>query len=169
MVRKGQKTNLCLAEYKLAMFVGRRRHEENIKRKAHDRAIKIDDPIGSNQNSMAAEIGMCKMWNVYPDLQCQGANKFDFKVWSENDNRFVTFDIKTVNNVHKNLLVTEWHIKKPCDWYVLVLADIKNHRTITCLGYAPKDMVFDPRNLRSDYKGYWVGTSKDLIDMPYIC
>lgn len=130
------KVSLSVAEQKLATFVGKRRFLMARQQGLHNRKMNPRTQEETEVNGMAAEIALCKILNVYPDLgdQHQVAD-MEFCGY--------TIDVKQTHYENGRLLL-EYAKKSYCDIYVLMVGDMPHFR---CAGLAHINKLKQESNL----------------------
>ena len=128
---------LTKTEQKLAEYVAKQRHAAGKHRT--DRQIGPQDANRIDLEGAATELLICRVLNVYPDLE-PGITP-DADAITHNG---LTIDVKSTQYQNGRLLVAQWKKSKAADLYILVIGKFPRY---LIAGFAPCAEVFDSSRL----------------------
>jgi len=100
-----------------------------------DRQVSQQDPYEMDIDGFKGEYLVAKYLNLMPDFSInQKKNPADLKTSGGR-----TIDVKSTRNKEGDVYVTEYHRKKPCDFYILVVLDDVGGDIV---GWVDKDELF---------------------------
>ena len=93
-------TTLNDGEYRCGKHIGRLRYDWNRKKGNEGYMQQPVNPLEKEKQSMLGEIAFCKIFNIYPDLAYDEPKPYDAILHGH------TINVKTIDAMHKNLIVT---------------------------------------------------------------
>jgi hypothetical protein len=140
--------NLNRHELLLCEFFGVMRRKNAMTHNA-DRQYSDRNPYDIDIDGFMGEFIVAKFLNLCPDFSLnEKKNPVDLKTHNGK-----TIDVKTTRNKNKPLMITEYHKKNPCDFYIYLLCDDLG---ADILGWIDKDNFFKEATLKTtkNYNSY---------------
>lgn len=145
------------AEIRLAKFIGKARYEAA--RAANVVDARVDDSrMDLDTDGFAAELALCRLLNVYPDLTIGPRQGGHDLVWGG-----FTIDVKQTTYENGHLVATLTKADRSCEMYALMTGTLP---TFTFRGFATKEQLCAAQNVRDlgRGKGYVLEQSKLITD-----
>lgn len=148
---KQYSVSLTEEEAEIAEFIAKRRNKANRAQGVHDNVDK-EQSIEVDILGMKGELGLCKIFGLYPDLDV-GHRPFHDVVLPSG----MTVDVKTTKYKTGHLAVSPKKKDKPSDIYALVL--INDDNTVSLAGWLPYEEVIDSK-IHPKYGCHWISQSE---------
>lgn len=130
---------LSQAEQQLAKYLAKLRNEKSRTRKTENKRIGPQDDFTTDLEGIGAELAFCKMFNLYPDLECKAG---DYDAMDHEGNRV---DVKATKYKNGHLLAVPWKKGKEPDVYVLLVGEFPSYR---CAGFMRADELISDARLK---------------------
>lgn len=128
------------AEQKLSEYLAKKRYNNARKKMVEDKKIGPQSCSYTDLNGIGAEVGFCKLFNIYPDTQTEYIPVTDGELHTGH-----SVDVKCTKYHTGHLIAVITKKGKPCDLYALMIGEMPNYRFA---GFSTPDSLFMDENIK---------------------
>jgi len=129
---------LNIAEQKLSTYLAAARYKSNRGKEVEDKKIGPQSTQATDLEGIGAEIGFCKLFNIYPDTQTEYIPAHD---GTFHDGR--TIDVKSTKYRNGHLIAVKTKKNNPADLYALMIGEMPNYKFA---GFSTPEQLFRNEN-----------------------